>query len=215
MDKQINNSLEENKNEIPVIRTFEHDLIRGVKDGNITGQNILSRELDSQSEVFRVAENIENKKKITVFISMTFLIFSLSGAAFGYYYFFIYEKPVIAEEVKVKEYFIKDVWTLAPNTIIETTGSSTSTKDSIIIKIKDFDTLYPYLLNNESSLNSLAKNFFKYNSINKFSDLNIENNDLRISDGENGPIIYGYYKKDYLIITNSIQNFIKIIKSLK
>ena len=199
----------------PLIRTFEGDILSSVKSGDLSQIKLVSKEMDANNIVYGAADSIDNNRKILVFASIAFL-FILLGAGAAYYYFYIYKKPAPAVvKIEEKKYYAADVWKNAPSNIQDNTDIATSTENYILLKVTNFDNLYNYILNNENIFISLAKNKFEYNNLEKFTDFEIDNQNIRIADGETGPFLYGFVGKNYLLITSSVQGWINKSKELR
>jgi hypothetical protein len=199
---------------IPLVKTFESDIMQGVKDGSISKLSIIKGEMDNGVSALSVTDKSKNTKKILLVIFI--LIFLIAAGAGGYFYYFYINKP-IAAEVQLKRYFIGDVWpgTNTDTLLKENTKDATSTESSLVIDLLNFEKVYPYLLKNENKFENIAKNNFKYSKLGDFQDAIIENIDMRIADCKEGAIIYGYVGKDKLVIANDIGVYIKVYKSLK
>ena len=208
---------EAHPNITPIIRTFEGDILNAVRDDNISKISTLSRQLDSvnDSAIYDAANSMDRKKKMIKITLFTLFVLLILGAGASYYYFKVYKKPAPIIVAEIKKYYVKDVWTSAPFTFIQNTDTATSTDSSITANVKDFDALYYYSLNNEEVFKSLAKEKFGYNSLEKFVDISVENQDLRIADGELGAFVYGFVGKNYFLATNNLAEWIKISKTLK
>ena len=208
---------EAHPNTTPVIRTFEGDILNAVRDDNISKISTLSRQLDSvnDSAVYDAANSMDRKKKMITITLSTLFVLLILGAGASYYYFKVYKKPVPVVVAEVKKYYIKDMWTSAPFTFIQNTDTATSTDSSVLADVKDFDALYYYSLNDEEIFKSLAKEKFGYNSLEKSVDISVENQDLRIADGELGAFVYGFVGKKHFLATNNLAEWIKISKTLK
>lgn len=208
-------------NQIPVIRTFEDDILDQVRSGNIDQRKVLVDELDSRpfeqsTDIYAAAEQVERKKKIIIISSIILGLLILFGGGFVYYYYnYIRVVPQPVVEVPVKVYTVADIWTNPTTQLISYTSTATTTESSIIVSIKDFNALYYYVLNNENIFNDVARNKFHYNSVDKFSDISVQNNDLRIADGESGPLVYGFVDKKFLVISNSLESWLKTADSVK
>lgn len=210
-------------NNVPVIRTFENDILDNVKNGNINTTNMLARELDNTTftanDIYGEALKLERKRRIMKISAGVFAFLLLVGA-FGYYYYVLTKpKPTVVTEVPVKKYYVADYFKNPTPKLIDYTGEATTTENLnnkiLIINIKNFDNLYYYILNNESILSDVAKKYFNYVYISDFSDASIENIDLRISDGETGPMVYGFAGREHFLISNNIEYLIQNIQILE
>lgn len=200
---------------IPVIHTMESDVYDNIRKDNINKIKILSGQMDTSGNTFE-ADNVIKRKRLIVIAGVAIFLLLISGAAA--YYFLVYKKPVIIEEVKVEapKYTVLDVWNdPISKKLFSYTSEATSTDDSIVIRISNFDNLYQAILEDENVFKGLAKNKFKYFNLSTFNDVSIKNINMRVADGESGAFVYGYYKKDYIIITSSINRFVEIYESLK
>ncbi len=199
---------------VPLIRTFEVDLLEQVKAGEVSKLSIIAGEMDKGINIQSVADNT-NKKRKYILIFVCFFIFAAMCA--GGYYYYLMTKVVPVVKIDVKKYFIYDVWpgTLKDDTLRLGTGEATSTVDTTIININNFESIYPYIIENEDKLRSLAEDKYGYTNVGDFEDTTIENIDMRIADGNEGPVIYGYVDKKRLLISNDIGKYITKYKLLK
>ncbi len=203
---------------VPVIRTLESDILGAVQNKEIDQISTLSKQLDSQDELSQVqsaALEMDNNKKYKV-LFLLFLLIALAGGG-AYYYVFLYKKatPKAVVQQEVKKYYVKDVWPEAGQAIVRSTADSTSTDKAVIMLVKDFDVLYSDVLSDENIFQSIAKNKFGYGTLEKFVDLSIGNQKLRIADAGSGALVYGFVDKKYLLLTGSIGDWLRISTPLK
>lgn len=211
-EKITNNN--SNSQEVPFIASMKDDLL--IKND--------TESFDSGAYVQDIAEkHIRNRKIIfTIFTILIIIILS----AFAYFYYIQKYKNAnlnkvnskdLTKTLEVKKYFIYDVWqgVEKDSFLKENTGEATSTKDIILIDVKSFEKLYPYIIQNEYKIGFIAKNKYKYTNFGDFQNATIENIDMRIADCNEGAIVYGYIDKNKLLITNDIGEYIKIYKKVK
>ena len=199
---------------IPLVKTFESDLMSQINDGSVSKLSIIKGEMDKGINVMSVADKAKSNKKILLItLGILFLVVASAG---GYFYYQHINKPAPVV-VEVKRYFIGDVWKSANKdvTLKENTSDATSTEDIIVIDLVSFEKVYPYLLKNENKFESVAKDNFKYTNLGEFQDATIENVDMRVADCNEGAIVYGYVGKSKLIIANDIGKYLKTYKALK
>lgn len=200
---------------IPTIRTLEGDMIGVLNRNELNRSDILAKELDrpGASQIQDAVEDIDRKKKIVTIVFAMILLLAAIGA--GIYVF--YPKKQIVTQVKAPEkvYTIKDIWQAAPLTIVNNTTEATSTDDYVVVNVKDFNNVYYFMLNNEELLSSLAKDKFGYEQLESFSDISVNNQDLRIADGATGPLVYGYVGKGKLLISNSLKGWLDQAENFK
>ncbi len=199
---------------IPLVKTFESDLMSQMNDGSVSKLSIIRGEIDNGINVMSVADKAKSNKKILLItLGILFLIATSAG---GYFYYQYINRP-IPVVIEVKRYFIGDVWksTNKDITLKENTSDATSTEDIIVINLVNFEKVYPYLLKNENKFEGVAKDNFKYTNLGEFQDATIENVDMRVADCNEGAIVYGYVGKTKLIISNDIGKYLKTYKALK
>lgn len=215
----LNDTQNKTENNIPIIRTLESDILDQVKAGELDQRKILTEQLDSKplygGDIYAAADKVAKRKKIILYSSLVLTILLVVGGILFYNYWSNLKNQTPTAEVPIKKYTVNDIWINPPIQLVNYTGEATTTKDSIIVKIKDFNSLYYYSLNNETIFNQVAKDLYNYNTLGNFSDISIENNDLRIADGGNGPLVYGFLDKNYLIVSNGIDSWIRESKDLK
>lgn len=214
MRPQQQETITRNAPAVPLIRTFETDLLEQVKSGDMSKLSVIAGEMDKGVNIQSVVDNTNKKRKIILISSLVFLF--VAACAGGYYYY-LSTRVVPEVKVEVKKYFIYDVWpgTLKDDMLRLNTGEATSTADTVIINVGNFEKVYPYILKNEDKLKSLGEDKYGYTDIGNFEDTTIENIDMRIVDGNEGPIIYGYVDKNKLLISDDIGKYITEHKRLK
>lgn len=211
----------ETKLNIPTIRTFDGDILNAVKSQHLDEKSILSQELDKTDIIQAAVANQQTKRKLTSLMLILLIIISLTTLAGVYYYYsnsriksLAIEEDLQSKRSQIRIYKLEEIWADVPDQIKNNVSAATSTDSSVLVKISNFDELYPFLLNNEASLITLAINKFGYVSLDTFSDFPVENNDLRIADAGTGPLVYGFIDKDFLIISNSIREWLKAKQSI-
>jgi hypothetical protein len=217
-----NININQNMNDVkvvPHIKTFESDIYNAVKEGEMDKINVLSGQLDIQDTV-----NMQDRKHKVFIVLMCSLVFSfISGCAFaGYYIYKEKNKPLPVETVHVQKYYISDIFPFVKNVdyLKSYTGEATSSKNifdenfSYIIEIIDFDSLYKTITLNEEIVKDISKEIYKYNLVSDFKDVTIQNIDMRMADGVDGAVIYGFSKKNKIIISNNINEYLKLYASL-
>ncbi len=199
---------------IPLVKTFENDIMSSMNDGSVSKLSIISGEMDNGVSALSVADKAKKVKKILL---ITLGILFLIAMSVGGYFYYQYINRVVPIAIEVKRYFIGDVWkgVNRDGTLRESTADATSTQDVVVINLLNFEKVYPYLLKNENKFESVALDNFKYTNLGDFQDATIENIDMRVADCNEGAIIYGYVGKDKLIIANDIGKYIKTYKTLK
>ncbi len=199
---------------VPLIRTFETDLLEQVKTGEISKLSVMAGEMNKGVDIQSMVDNTNQKKKFILIFSFAFLFLAL---CVGGYYYYLSTKVIPVVKVEIKKYFIYDVWpgTLKDDTLRLNTGEATSTSDIVVINVGNFEKIYPYIIKNENKLKSLAEDKYGYTNMGDFEDTTIENIDMRIADGNEGPIIYGYVDKRKLLISDDIGKYIAEYKLLK
>jgi hypothetical protein len=214
MDQENLNSKQEPK-AVPMIRTMSSDITTVADSQSIDKLKLISAQMDANNSfasanISEVAQSIDNKKRIILISSILLIVLFLFSAA-GYYYFVIMPRQNIqpVPVVNVKTYNIRDFWPSASSFLLDNTGQATATADYILIEVKNFDSLYAYVINSENVFKNLAKERFGYEELGQFADVSISNQDLRIADGIAGPLVYGFIDKKYLLISNSLNTWIE------
>jgi hypothetical protein len=217
---QVALSPQDSANKIPLIKTFQSDLMEG---GDATKLSQMQNNISQSYNIQSVADNLKTRKKIMVIAASILALLLIIGG--GVYYYMYTQKKAAEEKVaaelkksqQIKRYYISDVWPEVSRDALlkENTGEATSTKDVIVINVKNFEKVYDYLIDNEKKMTGLATGKFDYTNLGDFQDATIENIDMRIADCNEGPVVYGYVDKDKLIITNDIDRYIKNYKAVK
>jgi hypothetical protein len=199
---------------IPLVKTFEGDLMDQMNNGSVSKLSIIKGEMDNGVSVLSVADKSKkNKKIILIILGLLFVL----GASVGGYFYYEYVNRPIPVVTEVKRYYIVDVWKSVAKDVVlkDSTSDATSTEDVIVVDVLNFEKLYPYMLKNENKFEGLVKDKFRYSNLGEFQDATIENIDMRVADCNEGAIVYGYVDKSKLIISNDIGKYLKTYKDLK
>jgi hypothetical protein len=165
------------------------------------------------SEIQKTLSREQGKKKFVTALILL-LILGVLGVG-GWYVYLNYFKvtPVVTLPPAPRVYTLKDIWPDSQDVLLYT-GVATSGTNYMYAKITDFDNLYSFLNRNETLFTSLAQDLFGYESLNDFSDVSVNNISMRLSDGNDGPLVWGTVGRDYLLVTNSILDFLNISAQL-
>jgi len=205
-------------NSAPIIHTLESDTHEMLETQKLDSVQIASKQFvenDLSGVTASVAVQDNNRASsynFMMYAIMSILVFTIGTAS----YFYIFKKDPVVEAViiPVKIYTVADVWPEARERLETNTGAATSTENHVVININNFDNVYAYLIQNEAIFNTIAKNKFNMETLSEFGDVNVKNNDVRIADGGIGPLVYGYVGQKYLIIANSVDEWIKTKESI-
>ncbi len=206
---------EQKKYSTPIIHTLESDtfdMMQKEKDGTVTANTkpFVNSPIYLNGVSIAEQERVARIKKIRIMLA-TFMLVVLAILS-TYIYFAFIKKPASVIEITnpPRVYRLVDVLPELSEKLALHTDLATSTDSSIIINIVDFDNVYAYLIQNESTFGQIVANKFNLGGVSGFTDINIQNNDVRIADGETGPIVYGYVEQKKLIITSSVEEWLKI-----
>ncbi len=184
------------KSSTPIIHTLESDTLGMI-------QNIPASYSSPEDNVVRT-------KKILMIIAIGMLVLFCALSAYLYFTFIKKPTPVVEIINPPRIYKLVDVLPEFNSKLSTYTNLATSTESSIIVDIVTFDNVYAYLIQNESTFGQILASKFNLGSVSEFTDINIQNNDVRIADGETGLIVYGYVEQKKLIITTSIEEWLRI-----
>jgi hypothetical protein len=205
---------------VPHIRTFESDIFNSTRsDKGADRITILSDQLDVQGMV-----NMQDKKhKAFLILTSVLVCCFVLGSAFAAYYIYVEKnKSLPVKALEVKRYYVSDLFKEVKSIYLlkSFTSEATSSKNvfddklSYVINISNFDNLYEKIITQESIISDIAKIKYSYVAVSDFKDVTIQNIDMRIADGEEGLIVYGFFKKEKLIISNNINEYLKLYKGL-
>jgi hypothetical protein len=189
---------EQKKYAAPTIHTLESDTIDML-------QNPLASNLAIAEEA-----NAERIKKIRVIIAIGMSVLLIALSLYMYFAFVKKPVPVAAVVEPPRIYKLVDVLPELNSNLSTYTNLATSTENSMAIDIVTFDNIYGYILQNEKYFGQIVGKRFGLGNISEFTDINIQNNDVRIADGETGVIVYGYIEQKKLVIANSVEEWLKI-----
>lgn len=188
----------QSKYEAPVIHTLESDTFDML-------QNPLASNLAIAEEA-----NAERIKKVRVIIGIGMLVLLIALSLYMYFAFVKKPAPVVAVIEPPRIYKLVDVLPELNSNLSMYTNLATSTENSVVIDVVIFDNVYAYIIQNEKQFGQIVGKRFGLGNMSEFTDINIQNNDVRIADGETGVIVYGYMEQKKLIIANSVEEWIKI-----
>jgi hypothetical protein len=188
----------QNKYEAPVIHTLESDTFDML-------QNPLASNLAIAEEA-----NAERIKNIRVVIAIGMLVLLVTLCLYVYFAFVKKPAPVAVVVEPPRVYKLVDVLPEFNSILSTYTNLATSTKNNIIIDVVNFDHVYAYIIQNEKQFGQVIGEKFELGDVSEFTDINIQNNDVRIADGETGVIVYGYVEQKKLVIANSVEEWLKI-----
>jgi hypothetical protein len=211
MTTQKNNTGGEEKHEINhIIHTYESDAYAAIKNKKLDSLHIHALETDTKNGIegdIALGNNNDYKKGVILIAGFIFVcVLIITG-----YYFYNKPVPTPVVVVPVKQYTIHDTWPQIGNVLDNYTDYSTSTDTYIIIHVTDFDNMYAYILQNEPVFIALARDRFQLNTLGAFKDVTVKNYDLRVADGYNGLLVYGYKNKQLLIISNSVEGWLSAV----
>lgn len=191
--------MDENKNVegTPVIHTLESDTFNMMENTSVSQDT-----------------SADKAKKIRILIAFGLAILLSLLSVYLYFTFIKNKKPVQEAIIPVREYKLVDVLPEFNSKLSSYTDLATSTEDSMIIDLLNFDNVYAFILQNEKWFGDVVGRRFELGNVSEFADIKIQNNDLRIADGESGPIVYGYVDQKKLIIAKSIELWLKIRSSI-
>ena len=191
--------MDENKNVegTPVIHTLESDTFNMMENASVSQDT-----------------SADKAKKIRILIAFGLAILLSLLSVYLYFAFIKNKKPVQEAIIPVREYKLVDVLPEFNSKLSSYTDLATSTEDSMIIDLLNFDNVYAFILQNEKWFGDVVGRRFELGNVSEFADIKIQNNDLRIADGESGPIVYGYVDQKKLIIAKSIEKWLKIRSSI-
>jgi hypothetical protein len=188
----------QNKYEAPVIHTLESDTFDML-------QNPLASNLAIAEEA-----NAERIKNIRVVIAIGMLVLLVTLCLYVYFAFVKKPAPVAVVVEPPRVYKLVDVLPEFNSILSTYTNLATSTKNNIVIDVVNFDHVYAYIIQNEKQFGQVIGEKFELGDVSEFTDINIQNNDVRIADGETGVIVYGYVEQKKLVIANSVEEWLKI-----
>ncbi len=214
---------------IPIIRTFEsatetgeHEHVQAdMPRGGVKKENISSP--SAETNIQNMVHKQDRKHKAFLLLTLGLVFCFVSGAVFAAYYVYKEKnKPLPIKVIEVKKYYISDIFqdVKSISLLKSYTGEATSSKNvfddkySYGINVLDFDNLYQKIISQEGVISDIAKSKYGYASISDFKDVTIQNIDMRMADGEEGLVVYGYFKKEKLIISNNINEYLKLYNSL-
>lgn len=191
--------MDENKNVegTPVIHTLESDTFNMMENTSVSQDT-----------------SADKAKKIRILIAFGLAILFSLLSVYLYFAFIKNKKPAQEAIIPVREYKLVDVLPEFNSKLSSYTDLATSTEDSMIIDLLNFDNVYAFILQNEKWFGDVVGRRFELGNVSEFADIKIQNNDLRIADGESGPIVYGYVDQKKLIIAKSIELWLKIRSSI-
>jgi hypothetical protein len=154
--------------------------------------------------------NAERIKNIRVIIAIGMLVLLVTLCLYVYFAFVKKPAPVAVVVEPPRVYKLVDVLPEFNSILSTYTNLATSTKNNIIIDVVNFDHVYAYIIQNEKQFGQVIGEKFELGDVSEFTDINIQNNDVRIADGETGVIVYGYVEQKKLVIANSVEEWLKI-----
>ncbi len=206
---------EQKKYSTPIIHTLESDtfdMMQKEKDGGVTANTkpFVNSSIYLNGVSMAEQENIARIKKIRIMLA-TFMLVLLAILS-TYLYFAFVKKPAPVTDIvnPPRIYKLVDVLPELNSRLSMYTNLATSTENSIVIDLVIFDNVYSFLIQNEKEFGQIVGQRFGLGNISEFTDINIQNNDVRIADGETGSIVYGYVEQKKLIITSSIEEWLRI-----
>ncbi len=206
---------EKEKYNTPVIHTLESDTFDMMQKEKVSGiisntKPFVNSSIYVNGVSLAEGDSIARTKNIRIIIA-TFMLVLLAILSTYIYFAFIKKPPLVAEiKVSPRVYKLVDVLPELNSRLSEYTDLATSTDSSMVIDLVNFDNVYAYILQNESTFGQIVSSKFNLGDVSGFTDINIQNNDVRIAGGETGPIVYGYVEQKKLIITSSVEEWLKI-----
>lgn len=201
-------------NKIPVIHTLESDMNEFSKNEE---SPVLAAQKQLENRIIPdITDNSGSKWKLLLRVVLIIIVLIVVG--FTAYTLTTKKSatPVVNKPVtpKVKVFTASDVWPSMALTLASSTGEATSTNAFVIFTVNDFNKTYESVLQNEDKINELAGRYFNINELSPFTTSELNNVTLRVSDGGDRPMVYGYAGQKYLIFTTSVSDFFKIYEKL-
>ncbi len=201
-------------NKIPVIHTLESDMNEFSKNED---SPVLAAQQQLENRIIPdMSDNSGSKWKLLIRVVLVVLVLIVVGFVA---YTLTTRKtaaPVANKPAtpKVKLFTVADIWPSMTTTLASSTGEATSTNAFVIITVNDFNKTYSAVTQNEDKISELASRYFNIGELSTFTTSDLNNVTLRISDGGDRPMVYGYAGQKYLIFTTSIEDFFKIYEKL-
>lgn len=206
---------EQKKSVTPIIHTLESDTLNMMQNQTLSGVPVATKQIVNTpiytNNISVASEaNADRIKKIRVMLAVLMLV--LLTLLSTYIYFAFIKKPAPVPEIinPPRVYKLVDVLPELNSRLSMYTNLATSTESSMVIDLVIFDNVYSYIIQNEKEFGQIVASRFDLGAVSEFTDINIQNNDVRIADGETGPIVYGYVEQKKLIITTSIEEWLRI-----